>query len=142
LLVAATVVYARRRYHYWQGHARHMQKSGYLVPPASLTARLSHRLVTRALVYLGVGPIKVSGRRELMLPGRKIYVANHQFNLDFAVCSVAVRTCCPVMTKSAEHCSAPGAAPPSPSTSWKRAAGRRHSMPVFATCSAAATVNS
>jgi len=102
LLVAATVVYARRRYHYWQGHARHMQKSGYLVPPASLTARLSHRLVTRALVYLGVGPIKVSGRRELMLPGRKIYVANHQFNLDFAVCSVAARTCCPVMTKSAE----------------------------------------
>lgn len=102
IAVAAVAIRIRSRFLFWLEHSRHMQESGYLVPPPSLTARLTYRLVTRAIVYLGVGPIKVTGRSHLRKPGRKIFVPNHQFNLDFAVASVATRTACPVMTKSAE----------------------------------------
>lgn len=97
---AVTVYCVHRRFQFWRRHAGHMQESGYLVPPSTVPARLAWRVLTRLAVYLVVGPIKVSGRNNLNVSGRKIYVPNHQFELDFAMTAVATRSACPIMTSA------------------------------------------
>lgn len=99
-LVATAALYVRGRVRFWLGHARRMCESGYLVPPSSCVARMAWRLLTPMIVYLFVGPIEVSGRENLKVPGRKIYVANHQFELDFAVVAAATRSACPYMAST------------------------------------------
>ncbi len=102
LAVVLLLRYCLKRFQFWQSHAAKMQASGYLTPPSSNLARHSWRFLSRLLAYLCVGPVKVTGRENLKVHGRKIFVANHQFPLDFALVTAATRTACPYMVKSSE----------------------------------------
>lgn len=101
-LALLALVYVGLRAQFWLREGRSMKQSGYLTPAPSIFARAFFRVSTRILAYLGIGPIEVIGRENLKVRGRKIFAANHQFELDFAAILVAVRCHFRYMTKASE----------------------------------------
>jgi 1-acyl-sn-glycerol-3-phosphate acyltransferase len=100
VLLALLLVGLRVRF--WLGEGRKMQQSGYLAPAPSIFAKLFWAIVTRLAGYLLVGPIKVIGRHNLRVKGRRIFAPNHSFQMDFGLVAVATRTSCRYMTLTNE----------------------------------------
>lgn len=100
VLMALLLVGLRVRF--WLGEGRKMQQSGYLAPAPSFVGKLFWAVTTRIMGYLLIGPIKVVGRENLKVKGRKIFAPNHSFPLDFIPVAVSTRKSCRYMTKSSE----------------------------------------
>jgi 1-acyl-sn-glycerol-3-phosphate acyltransferase len=101
VLLALLLVGLRVRF--WLGEGRKMQESGYLAPAPSIFAKVFWAIMTRLMGYFLVGPIKVIGRHNLKVKGRRIFAPNHTFPLDFDLVAVATRgASCRYMTKTSE----------------------------------------
>lgn len=100
VLIALLIVGLRVRF--WLAEGRKMQESGYLPPAPSIFAKLFWAISTRVLGFLLVGPIRVIGRENLTVKGRKVFVPNHTYELDFDLVAVATRTSFRYMTSTAE----------------------------------------
>ena len=75
---------------YWVAQGRKMQVSGYLPPEPTWCAKLALGFASRALTFLGVGPVKIIGAENARYRGRMIIAPNHTFELDFAMVRRAV----------------------------------------------------
>lgn len=104
VVIAALIVllYAGYRVRFWLKEGRKMQESGHLAPAPSIFAKIFWATLTHVIGYLCVGPIKVIGRENLRVKGRKVFAPNHTFALDFDVVAVAIRRSCRYMTKTSE----------------------------------------
>jgi 1-acyl-sn-glycerol-3-phosphate acyltransferase len=75
---------------FWYREGKRMQKSGYLPPRPSFFGRSAAQVICRILAFLGVGPIKVTGRENTKYDGPLLITGNHQFELDFSVVGSSV----------------------------------------------------
>ena len=92
-MIAASlaVIYFAYGTFFWVREGKRLQTPGYLPPPPSIFGRTFLRFGCRLLAFLGVGPIKVVGRKNCKYyQGRLLVTPNHQFELDFTVVGSAV----------------------------------------------------
>jgi 1-acyl-sn-glycerol-3-phosphate acyltransferase len=67
-----------------------MQKSGYLPWRRYLTGMLAWRALIPIIAHLFVGPVHVRNRENITkVKGRRVFVPNHTFELDFNIAAVA-----------------------------------------------------
>ncbi|HEY9774496.1 MAG TPA: 1-acyl-sn-glycerol-3-phosphate acyltransferase [Planktothrix sp.] len=88
--VALAGLFAVYRFGFWVREGGRMQKGGYLPPAPSLFGRIGLKVACRLIAWLGVGPIKVTGRENVKYDGTLLVTGNHQFELDFSVIGAAL----------------------------------------------------
>ena len=88
LIIAAILLaaaFSLQRLNFWRREGLKLQQSGYLPPKSGWIADRVFQGLTRLLIFLTVGPVKVIGRQNASYRGRLLVVPNHTYQFDFAM---------------------------------------------------------
>lgn len=89
-LFVAVALLALKRMLYWRRQGENLQEIGYIPPAPTWIERRIYYWLSRVLLRVVLGPIKVLGQENTRFDGRLVILGNHQHGLDFITLRAAL----------------------------------------------------